>query len=133
MPEYPCRVHGCHACCVDTRMTLTNEDVERLRRRGARGFIVWQDNGSIRLRNEKGRCVFLRHDVCSVYTDRPEGCRLYPLVLSVDGDRVVHDEFCPHAEDFHLGADAETRLRESLATEEREARERTRPRPSGSG
>lgn len=107
-------------------MTLTAADVERLRQRGAGGFLVSQDDGVVRLRNVGGRCVFLCHGVCSVYGDRLEGCRLYPLVLDVRADRAVRDAFCLYRHEFRFPYGAVRRLRLSVTTEEREAEERAK-------
>ncbi len=105
-------------------MTLTAEDVGRLAARGHRGFFRETAGGGLQLVNRRGRCVFLRGSECAVYADRPEGCRLYPLILDRDLDRAVRDDFCPHAEEFDFGPDDEERLRNSVATEDAEAAKR---------
>ena len=129
-PTNPCLRHGCHACCVGTMMTLTLEDVDRLAVRGHRGFYRVTADGAIQLINRRGRCVFLRGSECAVYDDRPEGCRLYPLILDRDLDRVVTDDFCPHVGEFEFGPDDEKRLRNSVATEDSEAEGRRRKHDS---
>ncbi len=125
----PCLRHRCHACCVGTMMTLTLDEVGRLEARGHRGFFRETEQGELQLVNRHGRCVFLRGAVCAVYADRPEGCRLYPLILDRDIDRVVRDDFCPHTGEFEFVPDDERRLRRSVAVEDAEAasrRSRTR-------
>jgi Fe-S-cluster containining protein len=102
-------------------MTLTLEDVDRLAARGHRGFFRETAAGALQLVNRHGRCAFLRGSKCAVYEDRPEGCRLYPLILDRDLDRVVKDDFCPHADGFEYGTADEERLRRSIATEDAEA------------
>ena len=59
---------------------------------------------------EQGKpCFFLREDKCSVYADRPAGCRIYPLVLN-ERERVVRDEDCPHRAEFPILPDAKRRI-----------------------
>jgi Fe-S-cluster containining protein len=117
----PCLNHDCHACCVGTMMTLTNEDVARLEALGRTGFCRVTASGGLQLVNRGGRCVFLLDGVCSVYPDRPEGCQLYPLILDTDADQAVLDDFCPYASEFTFDHADERRLRFSVATEHREA------------
>jgi Fe-S-cluster containining protein len=120
----PCREHGCYACCLDTRMTLTLADVARLEATGHTGFCGELDDGSWVLRNVDGHCVFLVVGRCSVYARRPEGCRLYPLVLDLDKDRVVRDDFCPFRREFRLTRRDKIMLRASVTREENEAEAR---------
>lgn len=105
-------------------MTLTLDDVARLAARGHADFYRDTVEGRLQLVNRQGRCGFLRGALCAVYADRPEGCRLYPLVLDRDIDRVVKDDFCPHTGDFEFGAHDERRLRRSVAEEDAEAARR---------
>jgi Fe-S-cluster containining protein len=52
-------------------------------------------------------CVFLDTEsadpqapgLCSIYENRPIGCRTYPLILNAD-DEAFLDTLCPHREDF---------------------------------
>jgi Fe-S-cluster containining protein len=106
-------------------MTLTLEDIDRLAAAGGhRRFFRKTAGGALQLVNRNGRCVFLRGSECAVYDDRPEGCRLYPLILDRDLDRAVKDDFCPHAGEFEFGPDDEERLRRSVATEDEETETR---------
>jgi len=66
----PCLRHGCAACCHDTRMSLTLADVRRLERAGHRDFCELGDDGTLRLCNVAGRCVFLTGSRCDAYPDR---------------------------------------------------------------
>jgi len=97
----PCRAHGCNLCCVDTRMPLCREDVARLRALGfkVRDFVYGYGRRRV-LRNVGGRCFFLGEEGCTVYSDRPEGCRLYPLVYNEGRRRGVLDSCCPHRDEF---------------------------------
>lgn len=105
-------------------MTLTEADVERLRSAGYRDFARVNGDGDLELVNRDGRCVFLEDGRCRVYRVRPEGCRLYPLVLDLDDDRVVRDRFCPYWREFPVTAERVRRLRRSVALEAVEARRR---------
>lgn len=125
----PCRRHGCHACCVDTNMTLTLADVARLEGSGWRDFARPGAGGKLCLRVVGGACVFLRDGGCVVYPYRPEGCGLYPLVLDAATDAVVRDDFCPYHLEFRFTRGDELRLRRSVADEEREAVARVAVRP----
>ncbi|MBS7246685.1 MAG: YkgJ family cysteine cluster protein [Candidatus Jordarchaeales archaeon] len=89
----------CAKCCRDTEMLLSKKDIERLESRGFRReeFAVNLPGGLYRLRNVNGACYFLKDGLCSVYNDRPEGCRYYPIVLSEDGRKCIRDDFCPNS------------------------------------
>ncbi len=95
---------GCHSgldcfnrCCADVNIVLTPYDVLRLRRRlglGSMEFIVEYTVRPftreqkipvllLRMRDDAGkRCHFVTDQGCSVYTDRPWACRMYPVGLA---------------------------------------------------
>jgi Fe-S-cluster containining protein len=89
----------CAICCVGTEMILTRGDIKRLEEAGYRGFYRLS-GGFYRLRNVRGRCVFLGDDnLCRIYSIRPKGCRVYPLIY--DQERgVVLDPLCPLHQDI---------------------------------
>ena len=105
-------------------MTLTEADVERLRGAGHRDFARVNGDGDLELVNREGRCVFLEDGRCRAYEVRPEGCRLYPLVLDLGDGRVVRDLFCPYRDEFPVTAERVRRLRRSVELEAIEARRR---------
>lgn len=127
----PCLKHDCHICCLDTRMTLTEADVARLEAAGNRDFFFVNDDHDLQLRNVDGHCIFLDNGLCSVHDDRPEGCRLYPLILDLSVDRVVLDTVCPWTGEFAFSLDDEVQLRRSVLDEESEGRIRASRRRSG--
>lgn len=90
----------CGKCCEMTEMELSEEDVERLERRGhpREGFSKVGADGVPRLRNAGKWCCFYdsAETLCRVYGSRPLGCRLYPIVYSIDG-RAAVDPLCPTA------------------------------------
>ena len=118
----PCFENDCHICCLNTRMTLTEADAEGLEATGRRDFYFVNDDHDLQLINVDGHCIFLVDGRCSVHDDRPEGCRLYPLILDLSVDRVVLDAFCPWAKEFHFTQDDRVELRRSVSDEEREGR-----------
>jgi len=105
-------------------MTLTGADVSRLEAAGFTRFTEQRPNGDIQLKNHDGGCIFLDGGRCEVYEVRPEGCRLYPLILDLGLNRVVRDKVCPHREEFSMDPDRIDRLRRSVAREGDEARKR---------
>ena len=114
----PCQAHGCALCCYDTQMPLTEDDIARLEKLGhARArFVTWSADGTAQLATVEpaegmpGRpCFFLKDNLCSVYADRPQGCRIYPLVLNEHG-RLMRDEDCPHRAEFPLDPTAKRRI-----------------------
>lgn len=116
-------------------MTLTEADAASLEAAGHRDFFFVNDDHDFQLKNIDGRCVFLVDGRCSVHDDRPEGCRLYPLILDLAVDRVVLDAFCPWAKEFSFTQDDGVQLRRSVTDEESENRIRaaSRSRREGPG
>ena len=47
------------------------------------------------LKNQSGHCVFynLEQQRCEVYSDRPSGCRLYPVIFDEEKG-IVLDDIC---------------------------------------
>lgn len=127
----PCLTHNCNICCLNTRMTLTGADVTRLEAAGRTDFCFLNDDHDLQLLNVDGHCLFLVDGRCSVREARPDGCRLYPLILDLSVDRVVLDSVCPWAAEFDFTDDDVVRLRRSVAEEAREAQLRRSRRRSG--
>jgi dCTP deaminase len=119
----PCLDRDCHECCVETEMPLSRRDVGRLAGRGHApdAFTVVED-GFTFLANVDGKCFFLdAKGRCGEYKHRPEGCRLYPLVLDREMTEFDMDALCPHAASVLAGSADETALLELL---DRMAREK---------
>ena len=86
-------------------MPLSRIDIERISRQGYRFKDFVKHKRGRRLENRDGRCVFLGDDGCIIYSFRPEGCRLYPLVYDeYDGKFVVHG-LCPYCHEFKVSVD----------------------------
>jgi len=124
--EHPCAAGACRACCFETRLSLLDEDLARLEAAGHHGFAVRDDRGYLRLRNERGCCVFLGREGCSVYTIRPDGCRTYPLVYYEEEDDVDFDSFCPYWREFTPGPGVVLRVLRSIWIDDRQAALRRR-------
>ena len=79
-------------------MLLSNEDVASLERKGyAREFFSACDShGFIFLRNVKGCCVFYDAEKrrCRIRSNRPSGCRVYPVIYD-EAEGIVVDDICP--------------------------------------
>ncbi len=129
----PCEEFRCSACCHDTEMLLSVDDVARIQAaRPGVDFHFQTDDGFLQLRTRTGPaapggkgapCIFLDDaGRCSIHAIRPEGCRLYPAVW--DGERgaaVLDADYCPHPDGFILSAqvrDAVRRLAERLLAEQ---------------
>lgn len=132
--ESPCRAHGCALCCYDTEMPVTEDDVARLVALGhdRAAFTTVGAEGWLHLATVEpaegmpGRpCYFLKDGACSVYAARPQGCRIYPIVLN-ESSRLVRDEDCPHRAEFPVDPAAKRRIQRILSALDREARSRAR-------
>lgn len=98
-----CIDHNCIQCCLETTMPLSYEDIEKIKKLGFEtDFFVIEDDGWLQLKNQKGRCVFHNGTTCSIYEDRPEGCRLYPVIYDKDKRCAVFDKDCPHTKCFQI-------------------------------
>jgi Fe-S-cluster containining protein len=97
---------------------------------GRRNFFFINDDLDLQLVNLDGHCIFLVDGRCSVHDDRPEGCRLYPLILDLSVDRVVLDTVCPWVGEFTFNRENRVQLRRSVTDEEIENRVRAARRRS---
>ena len=97
----PCLRHGCVACCIETEMPLTEEDLKRIEKLGFKriDFTV-EAEGETRLKNRGKMCYFLEGVRCIIYGNRPEGCKIYPLVYDVYSHKFIYDQVCPHGAEF---------------------------------
>jgi uncharacterized protein len=88
---------NCGVCCTETEMLLSKKDIKRLQKRGfeEKDFARFDKQGYATLKNRDGYCVFydLKNRQCSVYVDRPSGCRVYPVIVDEDKG-IVFDDIC---------------------------------------
>ncbi len=91
----------CYECCLETEMPLAERDITRIEKLGFQidEFLEEQD-GFMVLRNIASKCFFLKENRCTIYENRPEGCRYYPLIYDLDTDEFVIDDLCAHVIDF---------------------------------
>jgi hypothetical protein len=82
-------------------MQLCLDDIQRLEKLGypRKAFVRIKD-GLFTLRNRDGACFFLDAESrsCKVYASRPEGCKFYPIIYSMDtGNPIIDREECHKA------------------------------------
>ncbi len=108
----------CGKCCYSTEMPLTEEDIKCIESLGyQRKDFAIEIDGIYRLRNVNGKCYFLSANrECKIYDHRPTGCRIYPVVLDLEKNRVVVDELCPKRDEVKTRdmKEAEPVLRELI-------------------
>jgi Fe-S-cluster containining protein len=116
------RCTGCGNCCKEPLLPLTDRDVQQITERtGAvpTSFVRWVDRNAIDMDDEpeafvrlregkrvmimrqgKGGCHFLgSDDRCTIYKDRPLGCRIFPFDPSYDKKgKLVRLKLIPAAE-----------------------------------
>tara|TARA_B100001971_G_C18236458_1_gene567590 strand:- start:968 stop:1291 length:324 start_codon:yes stop_codon:yes gene_type:complete len=82
-------------------MLLLQDDVERISGLGFKeAFFLMKSEGFVSLKNIEGRCVFHDGEKCTIYSSRPSGCRLYPVIFDVESNRPILDKMCPFSEEF---------------------------------
>lgn len=86
-------------CCIETEMTLTRADMERIDELGydRAEYVTRTSDGFCQLRNINGACFFYDREtrLCVIYESRPEGCRYYPIVYDVRKRKCIADRDCP--------------------------------------
>jgi Fe-S-cluster containining protein len=92
------RCTHCGICCKQTQMPLSEKDIQLLEKAGytRKQFVHVNKKSYAQLRNKKGTCIFydIQKSECRVYRRRPTGCRLYPVIYSVE-EGIVTDSICP--------------------------------------
>jgi uncharacterized protein len=103
MKDNYCIKNNCIKCCLNTMMILCQEDIKRIKNLGfKKDFFVVQKDGWFMLKNHEGRCVFHNGTKCSIYENRPIGCRLYPVIFDKDKNCAVFDKDCPYSKFFEM-------------------------------
>ena len=98
-----CMDYKCIQCCLESEMLLSNEDIERIKGlEFAPEFFITKRDGRLQLMNYNGRCVFHNGIGCSIYENRPEGCKLYPIIYDKEKNCAVLDEDCPYRDKFEI-------------------------------
>lgn len=85
-------------------MMLLEEDVTRIRELGYdEPFFVRSVEGFKILKNSSaGRCVFHDGKQCTIYENRPAGCKLYPIIYDEEMMLAVRDDLCPFRNEFRV-------------------------------
>jgi Fe-S-cluster containining protein len=93
-------------------MFLLDEDIKRITALGyVEDFFDETQEGFKVLKNSKeGRCVFHDGTKCTIYENRPKGCKLYPIIFDIDYKKAVKDSFCPYRDEFRLSPEAKHEL-----------------------
>lgn len=102
LPEFYCPyTSDCYECCLDTEMALAEKDITRIEKLGFEiDDFLKEKEGFMVLENVDGHCFFLDDKLCSIYDNRPQGCRFYPLIFDLEIDSLVIDNLCVHNDDF---------------------------------
>ena len=87
-------------------MPLTSIDIKRISKLGYRrkDFIIRRKRERY-LKNLNGKCFFLGDNGCKIYSFRPDGCRLYPLVYNENTSQAVIHDFCQYGNMFKVSRD----------------------------
>ena len=98
-----CFENKCIKCCLETRMPLSNKDIEHIKKLGfkTKTFITSR-NGWLQLKNKNGKCIFHNGIFCRIYENRPKGCKLYPIIYDKDKNCAILDKYCPYIENFKI-------------------------------
>lgn len=117
-----CIRHKCVNCCLETEMPLLNEDIERIKQLGFdNDYFAVNKDGWLQIKNYDGRCVFNDGEQCLIYENRPEGCKLYPIIYDEDKNCAILDEDCPHIDEFKI-SEIDLKLLTSLITKLKDER-----------
>ena len=88
-----------------------DDDLQRIVSLGFKeGSFAVESDGFKMLRNSSGRCVFHDGKQCTIYSNRPAGCRLYPIIFDEDLNHSVKDGSCPYRDEFDLSLKAKREL-----------------------
>jgi Fe-S-cluster containining protein len=90
---------NCGVCCTETEMLLSKKDIKRLEKQGFSPdyFVQYDKKGYAQLKNRDGYCVFYdrKNSRCSVYSSRPSGCGVYPVIFDEEMRGIILDRICP--------------------------------------
>ena len=84
-------------------MLLSDRDIKKIEQIGYnRHYFTKSKKGWLKLKNKDGKCVFHNGKICLIYENRPEGCKLYPLIFNKESNSAVIDEECPYGDNFRF-------------------------------
>ena len=89
-----------------------DEDVNRILGLGFKqnAFVNFLDGFKVLKNSSEGRCVFHDGKRCTIYENRPVGCKLYPVIFDEDLNLPVKDKLCPFQDEFDLSSGARNEL-----------------------
>lgn len=103
MKDNVCIKNKCTKCCEDTMMILSSDDIKKIKNLGfKKDFFVMKREGWLMLKNHEGRCVFHNGLKCTIYNNRPIGCKLYPVILDKETNCAILDKDCPYRNSFKI-------------------------------
>ncbi len=127
-----CIDYKCIQCCLETNMILSLHDIDRIKRLGFdTNFFVTERDGWLQLKNQDGRCVFHNNIMCTIYKDRPDGCKLYPIIYDKDKKHAIFDKDCLQKDKFHLSNSITKQLYDIVSKLESERAERKKFKRKG--
>ena len=92
-------------------MILSKKDIERIEEKGyKKEDFVKKKNGWLQLKNKNHRCIFHDGKKCIIYSIRPTGCRLYPLIYDMENNDAILDMDCPYHLSFCIDAEKKEKL-----------------------
>jgi Fe-S-cluster containining protein len=125
-----CDQNQCADCCIEPKVPLLNEDIDRIIMHGFYdAYFVDEDQGIKTLRQrDDGTCVFYNKmsGFCDVYSSRPERCKLNPYTICEDDLEPEVDSACKHCNQCGKDPVLEKRMSEYLVTLEKEIEWRRR-------
>jgi len=106
-------------------MPLSNNDIKRIKSLGFdTDFFVLEKDGWLQLKNHDGRCVFHDKKICTIYENKPDGCKIYPVIFDKDLKHAVFDKDCPHSSKFQITEGIMNQLSDQVSILESERAER---------
>ena len=115
-----CDKNDCNECCLDVRVPLLNEDINRITLNGYYDvFFVEENNGIKTLRtDDDGTCVFYNKETedCDINNSKPLRCRLNPYCLGHDEHKTQIDRSCKHSTECQDDPDMHKCMHEFVST-----------------
>ena len=100
-----CTFSDCFQCCLETEMLLTTKDIHTIKKIGyaSQDFMFENSDGFRQLKNvdsilgkkcfflnDKGKCKLVKKNKDS----RPQGCKIYPLIVDFNDNTIRIDDDC---------------------------------------
>jgi Fe-S-cluster containining protein len=75
-----CEPGVCGECCRYDKVFLTEQDINRMQKAGAKPEIKTEGSDPRGFMSCNGGCAYLKENKCSIYNDRPSVCTTFPVV-----------------------------------------------------